>query len=556
MELTDLTSLLNQVIIGEASDDEILRLSQLLDEDPGLTSRLRDELEFSEWIRLALRDHTQEFDHFLSDAVDQENLSVDERIQLARDGDLSRGGSDELARYLVDDPEKTKALRSDLFEDERIAQIVSPAKSETAFIDSLVTRMWAETSDDFVKDISRRIDQIELEENRLDTGIVSLPERKWQTRAAFVGALAAVMTVGAFLATSLFEIPSSHPQTANATIVKSTEDATWENGQHPEKGTRITVGTYHLKSGAFSLVSPDGSSLAIQGPATFEVDADGEAMLHDGIALATTVDVSPESSEKTADTIGIGLSARNIHFSKGAITVGIDARSRDATEAVVFSGETGICLTDGDKCRDVFQFEAIKADHNREKFIDVPYNPRAFSKAWELVSGVERNLGDVSIELPGTAADSGQSEKGEIKVFVENDRFRPIEPLEVDDIRPGLFATSGQQIEGRKVTPNEDMRSYLVQLWPENDDEKPVEASLTFDHPVVGVIISSDRLWESDNVVGATSKHVLLEQESRGLDPAEDEAVLLSEDGRTLNLKLKSGESKIDQIRVLVALKD
>ena len=70
--------------------------------------------------------------------------------------------ADELARRLLESPEDAAKLRSGLMEDEWIAQIVSREKQEDAFVESLVTRMWAETSEDhFVKDFTRKLDQIE-----------------------------------------------------------------------------------------------------------------------------------------------------------------------------------------------------------------------------------------------------------------------------------------------------------------------------------------------------------------------------------------------------------
>jgi hypothetical protein len=295
----------------------------------------------------------------------------------------------------------------------------------------------------------------------------------------------------------------------------------------------------------------DGEVLAVEGPAVFEVNSRGRALLHKGIALATNAGRTTHPNQP----IGIGLSAINVWFSEGAITVGLDARSPGSTEAVVFSGETGVCLSEGGKCRDVFEFEAIKADHTHEKLVDVPYNPRAFSRAWGLVSGVETNMGDIVIELPGIAPHSRRSDSGEIRVFVERDRFQPEEPLEFDGIQPGYFASGDNSVEGRSIASNGGKwRSYLLQLWP-GDDRKngeEIEASVTFDNPVVGVIFSSQRLSKSDRVVGASTQH-LVDSSRRGLDSMEDQ-ILLGEDGRTLNLKLKGNMAEVDQVRVLVAL--
>ncbi len=86
------------------------------------------------------------------------------------------------------------------------------------------------------------------------------------------------------------------------------------------------------------------------------------------------------------------------------------------------------------------------------------------------------------------------------------------------------------------------------------------EASVTFDHEIVGVIFSSDRLEQSDSLVG---QHLDLTGgqigQLRGLDGGEQDGdqILLSDDRHTLNVRLKSGgDDLLDHVRVIVALRD
>ena len=154
--------------------------------------------------------------------------------------------------------------------------------------------------------------------------------------------------------------------------------------------------------------------------------------------------------------------------------------------------------------------EAVKADRIRDKFVAIPFDPEPFSKTWELLAGVEKNMGSVRIELPGTKIEASDSldGKNEVQVFVENDSFYPDHDLEVDQIQLGEFA-GAETNPGQALQASGELRSYLLQLWPsEGGDGEEVEASLTFDHPVVGVIYSSDRLAESDHSVGTAITHV------------------------------------------------
>ncbi len=556
MESTDPKFLINRIVMGEASPDEINFLCGLMKNDETLARALREELAFSEWIRHALKDRSSAYSEALLESMDLQELTMDERFSLLRDGDLSVSAADQLARLLLEAPEEAERLRSDLTEEEWITQIVSGNKSEDAFVDSLVTRMWAETQDDkFVKDFSKKLQSMEastlLNEN---SKIVPFPTLSWKHKATIVAGLAAAVTIGAFLITTYFAGGASGLNSpAVAKISKMTDDTVWSGGTSPGKDGVISQGRYHLASGAISLSLADGKSLAVQGPAVFEVDATGAAILHEGVALATRSRVNDHENQP----IGIGLSAKNLVFSDGAITVGLDARSPDATEAIVFSGKTGICLPSARECRDVFEFESVKVDYNRDKFVDVPYNPRAFSKVWELLSGIEKNIGDIVIEFPGVASNTRKSQSGELRVFVERDNFVADSPVEVDAITPGFFASGQDNVEGKSLAANgQEMRSYLLQMWPDDDGMKKageIETSMTFDHPVIGVIFTSDRLWESDQMVGASTEH-LVSNHHRGLEGSSNQ-ILLSEDGRTLNLKLQGGQSEINQVRVLVALK-
>lgn len=548
----DLQSTILRIASGEASDEDWLRLEGSLNA-PGSEewmSSLRFELIFSEWIRQALTDEDEAAEvcaRDLSDLLEQRDTTTEDQINQFCLGELSPTGADKLARIAMDDAAVPENLRETLYQDDLISQACAEERGESAFLDALHTRMWAESREDhFVEDLERKLDELDIPDDTL----VPFPAHNRTTRVLLATGLAAAIAFTAFILTVQFG--SVRPDSASlARLVKSTGDAFWATGSGPTRHGRLRMGTHHLRSGAVSIRMASGETLAIEGPAVFQVDQNGSAVLHEGLALATR---EAPAEVRPGEQFGVGLSARNIRFSEGAITVGLDAREPESTEAIVFSGQAGVCINDGNQCRDVYEFEAVKADHNRERLVDVPFNPRAFSKAWELLAGVERNLGDIAIELPGVSSNR-QGKEGEIRVFLEKDRFQPPDTLKVDEISPGYFAQADSSTVGRSLSSEDgEMRSYLLQLWPSSDSpEGEVEASMTFDHPVAGVIFTTELLWESDEIVGATNHH-LQREKPRGLDSVGDQ-ILLSEDGRTINLKLKSGQTDLDQVRVLVSLR-
>ncbi len=529
--------LLDTFLSGETGAELCDELARRAAADEGFADRLSEELRFSESLRQVLGDGADDLPtRFLGD-LESASLSAEELADRVGEGAATRFEGDRLARHLWQDPAAAAGMRRRLALDEMLRLALVESKDEDAFLASLETRMWAETGKDrFVDDFAKRLDrEIPVEEEVPEGRIVAFPTLGTFARMA---AAAAVVAFGAYFAAQSLALRTNRTRTP-AEIVKATPDAAWSHGAAPRLEERLAPGVYELKSGVVSMRLADGGELTVQGPARFEVGEDASASLHAGLALAR----APMGEGR------VKVRARGLSFTEPARFVGIDARSEGATEAVVFEGIGGICLGDPSICRDLSEFEAVKADHLRGRLVDVPYNPRAFSKAWSLASGVEDNLGRVRIELPGSVLAAIGAEAGEVRVFVENEAFRLDVELEVDRVVVGEFALA-EPNPGQSLEAAGKLRSYLVELPPTGAGE--VETSLTFDHPVVGVIFSDERLEGSDAAVGAR----LAESGGalrRGLASGEDE-ILLSEDRRTLNLRLRGGGDRLEQVRVLVAL--
>ncbi len=533
--------LLRSLLDGELEESLRCELAARLKADPELASRCAWELGFSEWIRQALVGDAIEAERSFLGALQSDSLPIGDLLGHIRDGSASSFECDQVVKHLWGAPAAAQGLRRRLAEDEWLRLAVSSSKSEQAFIESLETRMWAETGQDrFVEDFAKRF---ERELTALPGGIeaervVPLCRVGRVTMLRLFGAAAAI-ALGAF-ALAQVAVGRLGSAPALASVMKSTPDAIWIEGASPQNDGTLRPGLYELKSGVVSMRLTGGGELTVEGPARFEVGEDASTEVHAGIALART----PEKE------VGMALSSRGLNISEPGRLVGIDARNEGATEAIVFDGDGGICLDGSGKCRDLSEFEAVKVDHLRDRLVDVPYNPRAFSKAWAMVAGVEDNLGPVTIELPGSVISAAGGAEGEVRVFVENESFRPDGGVEVDRLAVGAFAAAGPN-PGEALESNGELRSYLVQLTPSVSEgrEEAIETSLTFDHPVVGVIFSSDRLEDSDATVGS----VLAEEARRGLESGEDE-ILLSEDRHTLNLRFRGGADHAEQVRVLVAL--
>ncbi len=539
------SELLQRLLHGEPGEADLSALAARAEADAGFARVIADELAFSGWLREALRgEKGDEGSAFTADLLSA-GRPLEDLLDRVREGVATPYECDQVVKHLWETPGADRRLRRDLAMEELFHQALTDSRSEVAFIQSLETRMWAETRrDHFVDDFAKRLER-ELTPSSGETDeekVVAFPGT-WRRTFLQMGAVAAALALGSFFGVKMM-LRSVSVEPVLASIVKTSSGVIWSGATAPGEDGTIKSGLYHLSSGVVSMRMASGGELTVEGPAVFEVGDDASAFVHEGIALARV----------SSTDLGISLRSKGLSVSEAARLIGIDARSEAATEAIVFDGDGGVCLSEGGTCRELSEFEAVKVDHLRERFVDVPYNPRAFSNAWALLSGVEHNLGSVRIEMPGAEISSRRGEEGEVRVYVENESFRPAHGLEVDQVVVGEFSVA-EANPGQHLQAKGELRSYLLQLWPgEEDGAGGMETSLTFDHPVVGVIYSSDRLVSSDSSVGSPISHAGdRENGHRGMDSGNDE-ILLSQDRHTLNLRFKGGGARAEQVRVLVAL--
>ncbi|MCB1079383.1 MAG: hypothetical protein KDM64_16310, partial [Verrucomicrobiae bacterium] len=164
------------------------------------------------------------------------------------------------------------------------------------------------------------------------------------------------------------------------------------------------------------------------------------------------------------------------------------------------------------------------------------------------------------LAMPGHHPGTAEEAPGEVQIFVERSRFVADRDIKVDTLDPGHFAAISPG-GGRQLAPDgRELRSYLLQMRPEDEAVAgdALEASVTFDHEIVGIIFSPEKLAETDSLVGSEiPESELVADAGRGLDGDADngDQILLSDDRRTVNLKLRGGaQDRVDHVRVLVAL--
>lgn len=549
----------------EAADRDAL--ARLCEARPDLARRLRDELELAEMIRQIARDEWGEaaFSEELGQRLRGGTIGVDqapELIQRLLDGDLT----DEQLRSLVTlcwrDGAIAAEVRAALIQDDLLHQVVAGARSEAAFVEALETRMWAEQAEDqFVSSVASKI----VSMAPAGTGTVSIPlapvaetpvrprrERLPVTSIiALAGGWAAAAAAVVLLGMAIqFQPKPGAPMESVAEVTRVRDDVRWQVEGAPVEDRYFAPGRYALESGVITVTFGSGAEMTVEGPAEFEVRGEREAFVHSGVAVLAKNDAVANG--------GFTLGTDALDLGESGETIGLVANGAASAEAVVFDGESEICLPRLGFCRELFALEPVRADLRREKLFDIPYNPGVFAKAWQANAGIQGNTGPLRVALPGeTPLTDPQPKAGEVRLSVEKIRFVAAGEIEVDTLEPGQFAQVSAG-DGRKLdSSGRQLRSFLLE-WDAatgtlTKDGEPVEASVTFDHEIVGVIYSPERLADSDDLVGAAGDGLLA---ARGQSaPGAGDQILLSDDRRTVNLKLSGdGGDRLDHVRVLVAL--
>ncbi len=547
--------LLAGLIDGECGLAERRELAVLCAGNPELCRVVMDNLSFAELLRQACvsEEESGAFENQLAGKLKGLGTGVAD-FELKLESLLAGENQDEWLESLTGQPVLVERLRDELEFEDLLTQAACETKSEEVFVQALSTRMWAEVEEDhFVEDLASKI--IELDTTRSNR-IVSISllgkdgqsgsesenspkvnwwASHWQTSLA----AAAAVALSAIMLWNF--LPSS---SAVGRMVAESGNAIWDAdyGLMPADDGGLSKGLYRLSRGVVHLQFDEGAEMSLEGPAEFEIKGKREVEIFSGLVVAR------EQSGKQRDFI---IGARGMDLVGEGSTIGVDVRDGDAPELIVLNGGAKVSLTEGGANRRLHDFEAVRADLGRDKLVDIPFNPRPFSRAWELMSGVAANTGTVEVVVPGSRSRHA-SEDNRVRVTVERDHFKLAdhEQLEVDTLSKGRFVSLLAKQEGEVLAEKGELRSYLLELKPGGSGgaESTLEASMTFDHPVVGVIFSEDRLVNSNGLLGANSE---VENESMGQG-----RVLLSDDGRTVNLVLSNqGDKPISgMVRVLVAL--
>lgn len=367
-----------------------------------------------------------------------------------------------------------------------------------------------------------------------------------------LAAAAAVILLGTiwFLLPHHPAAPSESP-TAPPRLV-FVQGASWGGNTPVTLGSEMRNGPWRLESGIVRLEFADGTQATIEGPATFNATNDKVIELSQGQLTA--------SNEKGK---GLSVVTNGRHIQTDGTSLGVQTHRGQDAEVCVFRGEVEIG-------RD--QQAPVVLSAGSISSIGGESGGRIMSASQRLP--FQRNLvvtcGIIDMDrtvllFPSDIEHQLMEKEADGKAFLLPERrVRISTPISVSQV--GVGSLSGRLLETRQTWhSNDPVRSFLLHASPstriETQGSQSFIGSVTFEHPIKAVIVSSSLLNQSERLFsgsissapetgrGLEVNHIW-EEKARG--HAVSDMIAVSNDRKTLTFNLLVGQ-KADQIRILTA---
>lgn len=321
-------------------------------------------------------------------------------------------------------------------------------------------------------------------------------------------------------------------------------------------GDRLGSEIVEIDSGLVRLLFDDGVEVTLQGPARYELNALGKTRLHAGL-LTATVPPGAEGflvSTPVAEVVDLGT------------VFGVALDDDGVARVSVFDGEVEITPTDSDQTSLVHEGESVQISGNR-KVKSFNFDDVAFESIWPVASGIAGSSGAFRFAPPWPRRMGQVQSDSAIFVLPEGYAQTLEEPLRVNATSFGTYGVMANLTDG-ELPAGSRVKSFLLQFKPvdqrpENvgppqnrldpNEIKRIVGEITFDQPVLGLIIRGDDLRATDGQFSVRGGQV--PQKGRALElfgTPRDDVITLSEDCRTVKLDLAAFGKFSDQVRVIV----
>lgn len=321
-------------------------------------------------------------------------------------------------------------------------------------------------------------------------------------------------------------------------------DAEFEAGAALESGQRLGAQTIVLKAGMIRLQFDTGVEVTLQGPARYELQGTDLTRLTSGLL---TANVPPGAEGFRVDTPTAEVTDLGTSFG-----VRLDA---DGTSHVsVFDGEVEVEEPESGVTKLLKEGESVQVTVGHKLEV-TKFDAKPFESAWPISSGIVEANGAFQLAPPWPRRLSFIASDAHVYLVPDGYRRRLRSELRVNISRPGEVVTR-DQLTPRVIHAGRPVQSFIIAHQPETlqqrDEVKRVTGTITFDRPIIGVIVSEEELRDSSD---RFSKRRVRPQPRRQLEfngmPAGDR-LTISEDRRTLSIDLAAPNRSIDVMRVIV----
>ena len=316
----------------------------------------------------------------------------------------------------------------------------------------------------------------------------------------------------------------------------------WDPSESYQLNQRVGSKRMVFSSGILRLEFDDGVEVTIEGPADYELVAAGQTRLHSGVLSA----VVPAGAE------GFKVDTPNATVTDLGTAFGIQLDDTGDVKVAVFDGEVDVALHESDQQRLLKEGEAVRVDQGRT-IESVDFDTRPFEKIWPVSSGIKGSTGAFRFKPPWPRQLRYTRSNDEIFVLPEGFRATLSKPMNVNISEPGEYRLE-RDLTPASIEQGTPIRSFLLHYRPEKPGARAgISGSITFDRPVLGLIVLQKELSESKKLL--TPRRIEDVKEGRQLEltgTRAGDSVVLSEDRHTVNLKLAVPRRFADLVRVIL----
>lgn len=309
----------------------------------------------------------------------------------------------------------------------------------------------------------------------------------------------------------------------------------------------LDAGDYEIESGYLQFEMSTGVTVIMHAPAEFSIDSPSEISLTSG-ALSAKVNEGAEGfvvNTPSGEVLDLGTE------------FGVAVRNNDAVEVHVMDGEVVASLPGKKQVQSLQIGQAGRMEADIGKINLVKPRTEKFVREWEHVGQSIQSNGAAwyLYAPPESVVRNHLEDENRFYVLPERMGFELFGDVKCEIVETGQHTVF--QGVTHTIPAGTVVDSYLLHFDRADDirgSVAMVEGSVYFDRPILGVIVSHPRLYETDRVLGHPdvqypAKDALI----RGLEHGRynKDVVRISEDRKTLTVRLEA-ELNMDQLRVLV----